>query len=155
MENDLKEKIIAKQELYKEKFFDKEKIYKAKPLMNISEIKLFEMLQEIIPQEIGYVFPQVGLRTIIETPNISKTSQELYKYIDFVIFDNLFFPILTIELNGNYHCTDPFMIARDLSNEQILNECNIPQITLWTEDNINKEELKNKIEKYIQLTQGE
>lgn len=151
MENDLKEKIIAKQELYKEKFFDKKKFYKAKPLMNISEIKLFEMLQEIIPQKIGYVFPQVGLRTIIETPKISKTSQELYKYIDFVIFDNHFFPILTIELNGNNHCTDPFMIARDLSNEQILNECNIPQITLWTEDNINKEELKNKIEKYIQL----
>ena len=122
-----------------------EKQYKAKKLMNKNETKIYEMLKSIFNNSYFHVFPQVGLRSIIDTPQTNKTSEELYRYVDFGVFDENYMPMLIIELNGENHSKDPFMIARDLSVEQILTKCEIPILTIWTNDLPKKTELQKQI----------
>lgn len=136
----LKERILEKQSIYKDKFYQEEKVYQAKPLMFKNEQKYFDWLKYYLQGKKFIAFPQISLRSIVKTPKTWKTSNELYKYIDFVIFKrDDYMPVLAIEINGPTHETDAYQIARDESNKKILDECNIPIINIWEEEQIGSE----------------
>ncbi len=142
-EQALKQEVRNIENHHQNKFYQEDKIYIKKELMNEEEKELFFKLKSLTK---GYfVFPQISLRSIISTPYNPATSEELYKYIDFVIFDKEFIPVLAIELNGNSHFTNAYTIARDKSNQKILEDSNIPLLTLWLDEPISDTTLKNRI----------
>lgn len=132
--NDILEKMKNKHEEYKEDFYQKGKEYKSKKLLTDIEQKFFNKLYNIYSKDY-WVLPQISLRSIIDTPNFKNTSKELYRYMDIVFFNQNFKPLLAIELHGQEHAKDIYTINRDLSNEQILNDANIPLLTIWTDEN--------------------
>jgi hypothetical protein len=76
--------------------------YEAKKLMSPAEISFFEILKHIVPKQLA-VLPQVNLGTIIDKKGDSKYRNELFRNIDFCIFDAEYNPILLIELNDASH----------------------------------------------------
>lgn len=132
-EAELLKKVDQKREEYPDDFFNSNKNYTAKPLLTNNELKLFSHLIEWFDKHY-WIFPQVSLRSIIATPKFRNTSKELYRTIDFVIFNTDFHPILAIELNGKEHLKDPYTINRDISNIKILQKAQIPIMILWNED---------------------
>ncbi|MBN1971030.1 MAG: DUF2726 domain-containing protein [Candidatus Delongbacteria bacterium] len=81
---------------------------KKESLLNDSERKFFENLQQIIPP--GYiVFPQVSLKSIVKVRSSKQEFQSYHnkiskKVIDFVIFEKQFLkPVVAIEYDGKTH----------------------------------------------------
>jgi len=134
--------IEEKQNKYKDRFYKANKCYLPKKLLSIKELKLFKQIFNIFSERY-WIFPQTGLRPFIQT--FENLNDELYRYIDIVMFDDNFNPIIAIELNGEEHSYEPYTIARDLSVEQILNECNIPLVSLWYDEYYSDNELKEII----------
>jgi hypothetical protein len=144
----LKDKIYIflrpeKQYLYKKKEF----------LLNIPERKFFEELQNIIPNNYT-VFPQVILSSIV---SVDSPRNKFWKYqnkinrktIDFVIFDKPYYkPILAIEYDGKTH-DYPNRVKRDLEVSRILEKSGIKNFHVKHQENINFDEIKNKINEVL------
>lgn len=126
------------------------KQYEKKKLMTPTEIKFFHAIKNATPK--GFVaLPQINLATIINRVDEHKYQNELFRNIDFVIFDLETNPIILIEINDNSHKEKDRWI-RDKKVETICNEANLPIITLWTDYGINPEYIKNRIEKYCKIS---
>lgn len=125
------------------------KSYSKKRLMTNTEIFYYKAIKESIPQ--GYiVFPQINLATIINRNDEHKYQNELYRNIDFVIFDLYANPIILIEVNDESHHQKERWI-RDQKVKEICNEAGLPIITLWVKCGINRDYIKNRIEKYLKI----
>jgi len=118
-------------------------------LLNIPERKFFEKLQNIIPDNY-VVFPQILLSSIV---SVDSPSKEFWKYqnkinrktIDFVIFEKPYYkPVLAIEYDGKTHNYSNRM-ERDVKVGKILEKSGIKNFHVKHQENINFEELKNKI----------
>ncbi len=84
------------------------------------------------------VLPQINLASVI-----NKTSQgfrsELFRNVDFGVFDQNFKPICLIEINDPSHLR-PDRESRDESVKKICKKAKIPLIVFWTKDGINRAE---------------
>ena len=96
------------------------------------------------------LFPQVPLSQIIVKDSNSKYQNELYRVIDFCIFDNNYHPLLCIEINDKSHKQKNRYI-RDKKVQNILTNAGLPLITLWTEYGVNIEYIKTRIKEHIKL----
>jgi very-short-patch-repair endonuclease len=124
--------------------------YKKKEfLLNTPERKFFIELQKRIPDDF-VVFPQIVLSSIVSV-NCSKN--KLWKYqnkinrktIDFVIFNKPYYkPVIAIEYDGKTH-TYPVRIERDVLVNKILEQAGIKIFHVKHQENINFEDIKNKI----------
>jgi len=122
-------------------------------LMNIPERKFFKELQKIIPN--NYIaFPQVLLSSIV---NVTSSRKDFWKYqnkinrktIDYVIFEKPYFkPVLAIEYDGKTHDRQD-RIDRDIKVKNILDSSGIRNFQVRHKENINFEEVKNKINNLI------
>lgn len=117
----------------KNKFYNETKEYVATNLMYKYEKKFYNELIENIDKKY-VVIPQVNMQTIINVTNSNKRNDELYRNIDFVIFDGCFYPLLAIEINDKTHYTSEFTRTRDMSVKQILDKADIPLISIIKED---------------------
>lgn len=116
-------------------------------IMNKTECALFfELKKQISPNY--YIFPNMRLADIVITTNNNsdyearrKNQKIMPKHIDFMICDYNFMPIVAIELNGGYH-NNPKQIASDLEKRRILDEAQLPLITINVGDNFNEAVLK-------------
>ena len=105
------------------------KIYIKKNFMTQSELFFYEKIKEL---ETDYkIVPQINLATIIK-----KTSKgyinELFRNIDFAIFDKEYKNLLLlIELNDSTH-NDNNRKDRDLKVKKICNDANIKLIVFYT-----------------------
>lgn len=107
--------------------------YQSKQLMSEYEKYFYEILSKNFAQEY-IIMPQVNLASIIEKiKDFPKQYQnELYRNIDFGIFDkNSMKPLLLIEINDKTH-NQPDRIKRDLKVKEICNQANIKLITFYT-----------------------
>ena len=107
--------------------------YQSKQLMSKYEKYFYEILSKNFAQEY-IIMPQVNLASIIEKiKDFPKQYQnELYRNIDFGIFDkNSMKPLLLIEINDKTH-NQPDRIKRDLKVKEICNQANIKLITFYT-----------------------
>ena len=121
--------------------------YKKKnSLMNGSESALFFELQKQLPSSY-HIFPNMRLADIVESVNghgfYKRRNKILPRHIDFVICDSFFKPMMAIELNGSSHNRlDRMEIDEEKKN--ILEEAQIPLITVKAGDNFTESVLKMK-----------
>ncbi len=84
------------------------------------------------------VLPQINLATVI-----NKTSPgyrtELFRNIDFGVFDKDFHPLVLIEINDPSHLR-PDREERDANVKTICKKAKIPLVTFWTKDGIDRNE---------------
>lgn len=131
----------------------KKKAYcKKTSLMTRSEKILFNKIQEAIKGTNLIVLPQINLATIIHKSSLKRP--ELFRNIDFGIFqNNTFEPLCLIELNDKSH-EEPERIARDINVKKILEACNLPLITLYTNQNNEPKYIKKRIYDCLKFLQN-
>lgn len=123
------------------------KIYKRKEFMTPSELIFYQTLKALEPEY--KVIPQVNLASIIKKVNKGYIN-ELFKNIDFAIFDNEFKKVLLlIELNDSTH-NQINRKDRDLKVKKICNDANIKLITFYTKYPNEREYVINRIKGEIE-----
>lgn len=145
------------QPIYKKKHHkkNKDKITKNKDynyitknsLMTPIEIQFFQCFQNIL-KNYFYIFPQINLATIINKISTSKYQNELYRNIDFGIFDKNFKPLLLIEINDLTH-KQKDRIERDKKVSEICSMAGLPLIQFWTSYGINPEYIEQKFRQFL------
>ena len=120
--------IIKKEE---EEILKEKTIYKKKNIMTDYEYKFYLILKEL--EKYNYkVIPQVNLATIVEKVNNKKYYTELFRNIDFVIFnEDLTDVLLLIEVNDATHNTKKRK-SRDIKVKSICANAGLNLITFYT-----------------------
>ena len=122
------------------------KQYEKKKLMTPTEIKFFHAIKNATPK--GFVaLPQINLATIINRVDEHKYQNELFRNIDFVIFDLETNPIVLIEINDGTHLKQE-RIIRDKNIKYVCDKAGLPIITFWTQYGIDPDYIKRRIEEY-------
>lgn len=122
--------------------------YIKKPIMSQCEIDFYLKLKEL---ENDYlIIPQVNLASIIDKRSNEKFHTELFRNVDFGIFDkNTYETLLLIELNDRTH-TNYSRKKRDIKVRNLCKEAGLKIITFYTsypnEKNYVINRIKNEIE---------
>ena len=93
------------------------------------------------------ILPQINLASVIEKEGSGYRS-ELFRNVDFGVFDFNYRPILLIEINDSTHLRKD-RISRDKKVNAICKKAHIPLVTFWTSDGIDKEAIYQKLKKYL------
>lgn len=118
--------------------------YSVKPrYLSPIEDDYFKTLQSIIGKNY-LIFPQVPLSQIIEKHSSNNLKSELFRVIDFCVFDLNYTPLLCIEINDTTHLKKE-RAERDSKVYDILKSAKLPLITLWTYEGINSEAIKKTL----------
>lgn len=121
--------------------------YSQKDLMTLTEKKFYAAIRSVLSD--SYVLlPQVNLATIIQKNGDFKYQNELYRNIDFGVFDQNFNLVVLVEINDASH-NDSSRAKRDLKVKSILEEAKIPLITFHTKYGINREYISKRLSEYI------
>ena len=101
--------------------------------MTESEQYFYNILKEMEKEYDVKIQPQINLASIIEKTTKHKYANELFRNIDFGIFDKKYNKLLlAIEINGSsHHRID--RIIRDKKVDKILSEANIKLIKFYTD----------------------
>lgn len=128
----------------------KQAVYQKKATyLTNAELEFYNVIKDIVGN--NYIaLPQIPLSQIINKTSNYKYQNELYRIIDIGIFTKDYTPLICIEINDNTHHNKQRYL-RDLKVKKILHKANIPIITLWTEYGINRDYIKRRISKYIQI----
>jgi len=126
------------------------KDYEKKPLMSRSEIEIGKKLVSIIPNDKYLLQTQIPLSSIIHKTNEHSYAGELYRTIDFGIFDKATNVKVLIEVNDSSHLRSNRR-ARDFKVKNILDQAGIPLITLWTNRPNTTEYIKTRLSQYITI----
>ena len=122
------------------------KTYRA-GLMTEMEKKFFFVIKKSAGENYT-VQPQVNLATIIEKQGDFKYQNELYRNIDFGIFDENYNIVLLIEINDETH-NEPSRKKRDAKVRDISKIAGIPLITFYTKYGVNQKYIDEKIHEII------
>lgn len=119
------------------------KLYQAKPLLTECEREFGRAIKTCTP--IGFiVIPQVCLAAVIKKTDINRYANELFRIIDFGIFDRNFNITCLIEINDLTHLRKE-RAARDRKVRRICKAAEIPLITLWTDHGVQKDYIQKRI----------
>ena len=126
-------------------------MYEQKEFMSYYEKYFYDILKDIERDYDVIVQPQVNLASVIEKNIKHKYVNELFRNIDFGIFDKNFHKLLlAIEINDSSHLKKDRLI-RDLKVEKILNQANIKLIKFYTNMPNEKLYVTNRILTYLDL----
>ena len=125
-----------------------EKRYIEKNIMTKCEIEFYNKIKELENEYI--IHPQINLATIVKKISTDRYANELFRNIDFAIFDKNYNKLLLlIELNdkthNNYKRKD-----RDLKVKKICNDINVKLITFYTKYPNEKNYVINRIKSNIE-----
>ena len=122
------------------------KIYERKEFMSTYELLFYEKIKDL---ENEYkIVPQVNLATIVKKINRGYIN-ELFKNIDFAIFDKDYKNVLLlIEINDSTH-NKINRKDRDLKVKKICNDCNIKLKTFYTKYPNEKEYVLKRIKEEL------
>lgn len=142
--------------LYNNLFQDKKKlqtIYKKKYLMTNAEHEFYNKIKSL---ESEYkIIPQINLAAIISKENNNRYYNDLFRNIDFAIFDsNLEKVLLLIELNDETHQLEKRK-RRDIKVKKICNAAGIPLLFFYTKYPNEKDYVINRIKKTINKIENE
>ena len=118
-------------------------------IMTECEKDFFAVFKEIIEPQYT-IQPQINLASVIDKEHHTKYRNELFRNIDFGIFDKNYSLILLIEINDQSH-TQSHRIDRDNKVKSICADAGIPLITFWTKYGIDKEYIYNRLLEYLPL----
>ncbi len=123
----IKERLLNKNSAIEENQTKNKNIYIKRKLLTNTELTFYNYFKKLEPQYI--VLPQINLASIINKKNNFRTYQnELYRNIDFCIFDQNLEVLLAIEINDDSHKTYKRKL-RDKKVKEILNSCSIELLT--------------------------
>lgn len=108
------------------------KIYKAKnSILTNNEKEFYNKLFQVVDKNY-LVLPQINLGSVVEKIDGSKFRNELFRIIDFGIFDRKTLkPLLLIELNDKTH-KQAERYQRDLKVREILKDAGLPLLTFYS-----------------------
>ncbi len=115
-------------------------------LLTRTELEYYNIINSFFGQDY-LILPQINLASIIDKEG-GGFRNELFRNVDFGIFDFNFRPILLIEINDNTH----FRKDRAERDKKVLDICqktHIPLVTFWVKDGINKEYIYKTLKKYL------
>lgn len=118
-------------------------------LMTECEKKYFTAFCNIL-QEHYIVQPQINLASVINKISAHKYQNELFRNIDFGVFDNSYKLKLLIEINDSSH-NFADRKERDKKIRTICEEANIPIIAFWTQYGINEDYIEKRLKKYLEI----
>lgn len=130
------------------KNLEKEKtVYKLKPIMTECERNFYNILKKL---ENEYtIIPQANLASFIEKKTNNRFYNDLFRNIDFAIFDkDLKKVLLLIEINDKTHDTIRRK-SRDLKVRKICNDVNLKIITFYTKYPNESEYVLNRVLKEL------
>ncbi len=124
--------------------------YVAKPLLTKTEIQYYNAIKHVLGNynRKYYLKEQITLASIIKKEPETKYANELFKILDFGIFDENYNIIVAIEINDSTHYRQD-RIERDKKVKAILDQARIPLITLWTDYNINYDYIYNRLNDFL------
>ncbi len=131
------------------KLKDKKKVasYSLKDsLITASEREYLFVLQAYFGNDY-IILPQVNLASIIDKQG-EGFRNELFRNVDFGIFDFNYRPLVLIEINDNTHFRKDRQ-ERDLKVQEICKKAKIPLVTFWVKDGIDSEKIYKTIKKYL------
>ncbi|MDR3263640.1 MAG: DUF2726 domain-containing protein [Clostridiales bacterium] len=121
-----------------------QKTYIAKDnLLTECEKIFFEKLKKLFNEKY-IVQPQINLATIIKKESTDKYINELFRNIDFGIFNKEYKLLILIELNDSSHL-EPKRYERDKKVKEITQAAQIPLITFWTDKPNEENYIYNRI----------
>ena len=94
--------------------------------------------------------PQINLASIINKESNSRYQNELFRNIDFGIFDKNYKLIVLIEINDRSHL-DPKRRERDDKVHRICKNANIPLITFWTSREVKETYIRDTLRAYVSV----
>lgn len=117
--------------------------YVQKKFMTNSELDFYNKIKEL--ENFYKIIPQVNLASIVNKISNNRFQTELFRNIDFAIFNNDYSKILLlIELNDNSH-TKQKRIKRDKKVKMICENAKINLITFYTKYPNNKDYVIKRI----------
>ncbi len=123
-------------------------IYEIKPFMSQYERKFYNILKTLENEHT--IIPQLNLASIIKKKNNNRYYTELFRNIDFAIFDkDMNKLLLLIEINDSTHKKYKRK-DRDLKVKKICNDVNIKLLTFYTNYPNEKDYVLNRIKKVLQ-----
>lgn len=118
--------------------------YSIKPrYISPCEEEYFEIIKSLINPDYK-IFPQVPLSQIVEKHSQANYKTELFRVIDFCIFDDKYYPVLCIEINDTSHVTKS-RAKRDGKVSEILQSARIPLVVFWTYEGVNPSAIKKAL----------
>lgn len=121
--------------------------YSVKPrFLSACEQEYFVALKKIVNERF-FIFPQVPLSQLVEKHSKSSYRTELFRIVDFCIFDRDYYPLLCIEINDTSHLKKDRTV-RDSKVSEILKSARIPLITFWTYEGIDEQEIRKQLKQY-------
>ena len=128
---------------------NQETIYKIKnSLLTNQEKNFYKKLLQAVDYNRYIIQPQVNLASIIEKMRLHTYANELFRNIDFVIFDLEYKPLIAIELNDITHKQSE-RYKRDLKVRQICSIANLPLITFYANMPNEIQYLQRRIAEFI------
>ncbi len=124
---------ILKLFFFKNKDIEKRKLtYEKKDFMTIVERDFYNKIKVLEESKYNYrIIPQLNLASIVKKINNNYYYTDLFRNIDFAIFDKDYKKVLVlIELNDNTHKIKKRQ-ARDIKVQQICNEIGIPLLKFY------------------------
>ena len=119
--------------------------YIKKNIMTDCEWEFFNKFRVLENEYI--IIPQLNLASVIHKTG-AKYCSELFRNVDFAIFDKDYNLLLLIELNDKSH-TSIKRKDRDLKVKKILSDCQIPLLTFYTYYPNEKQYVLNRISKAL------
>lgn len=128
-------------------------IYEQKNFMTNAEKDFYKKI--VVLEENYKIIPQINLATIVKKKSKYKYRTELYRNIDFAIFDkDLNNVLLLIELNDSTH-NQKSRIDRDLKVKKICTDANLKLINFYTKYPNEQEYVIKRIKTEIAQTKKE
>lgn len=115
-------------------------------LLSATEIEYYKVLEDLYGDRY-IILPQINLASVIEKEDPGYRT-ELFRNVDFGVFDGGFRPILLIEINDGTHLR-PDRQERDKRVGLIARRAGLPLVTFWTRDGIRREEIKRTLSRWL------
>ncbi len=112
-------------------------------LLTQTEIEYYDVIRSILGSEY-MLLPQINLASIIDKKGDVNFRNELFRNVDFGVFDCNFRPLFLIEINDGSHFRKD-RIERDEKVKEICKKAKIPLLTFWVKDGINEWEMRKRI----------
>lgn len=126
-------------------------LYSKKKLITKNEIIFYNKLKNVI-KDTYLIQTQVNLATVIKKNYNNFRINELFRIVDFGIFDkNTYEPLILIELNDSTHKSKSRYI-RDQKVKNILTIANIPLITFYSSYSNNEQYINKRINELLKGT---